>query len=62
MQQRAQLLIPVFGGVYRTFAPNTETLIRVVAGGSLAIHGYPMLFGSKAAAAKFLESVSGGGP
>jgi putative oxidoreductase len=29
----------------------------VVAGGSLAIHGYPILFGNKTAAAKFLESV-----
>ena len=29
----------------------------MVAGGSLAIHGYPILFGNKAAAAKFLESV-----
>jgi putative oxidoreductase len=57
MQQRPQLLIPAFGALYRTFTPITESLIRVVAGGSLAIHGYPTLFGDKAAAAKFLESV-----
>jgi putative oxidoreductase len=52
-----RLMIPVFGPLYRTFAPITEPLIRLVAGGSLAIHGYPILFGDKAAAAKFLESV-----
>ncbi len=55
MQQR--LLIPAFGPLYRTLAPVTEPLIRVMAGLSLAIHGYPILFGNKAAAAKFLESV-----
>jgi putative oxidoreductase len=52
-----RLVIPFFGPIYRTFAPITEPLIRAVAGGSLAIHGYPILFGDKAAAAKFLESV-----
>ena len=57
MQQQPQLLIPAFGVLYRKFAPVTEPLIRVVAGGSLAIHGYPILFGNKAGAAKFLESV-----
>jgi putative oxidoreductase len=55
--QQQRLIIPVFGSLYRTFAPVTEPLIRVVAGGSLAIHGYPILFGNKAAAAKFLENV-----
>jgi putative oxidoreductase len=51
-----RLIIPAMGGLYRALAPVTEPLIRVVAGGSLAIHGYPILFGSTAAAAKFLES------
>ena len=57
MQQRPQLLIPAFGALYRMFAPITEPLIRVTAGASLAIHGYPILFGNKAGAAKFLASV-----
>jgi putative oxidoreductase len=56
MQQATRLLIPPLGVIYRTFAPITEPLIRVVAGGSLAMHGYPILFGNIAAAAKFLES------
>lgn len=57
MQQRPQLLIPAFGTLYRRFAPITEPLIRAAAGGSVAVHGYPILFGNKAAAAKFVESV-----
>jgi putative oxidoreductase len=52
-----RLLIPVLGGIYRTLAPSTEPLIRVIAGGSLAIHGFPVLFGQTGAAAEFLESV-----
>jgi putative oxidoreductase len=55
--QQPRLFIPALGVLYRTFAPITEPLIRVVAGGSLAIHGFPILFGDKAIAAKFLESV-----
>ena len=50
-------VIPALESIYRTFAPITEPLIRVIAGGSLAIHGFPILFGNTAAAAKFLESV-----
>ena len=50
-------VIPALGSIYRTLAPITEPLIRVIAGGSLAIHGFPILFGNTAAAAKFLESV-----
>jgi putative oxidoreductase len=50
-------VIPELESVYRTFAPITEPLVRVIAGGSLAIHGFPILFGNTAAAAKFLESV-----
>jgi putative oxidoreductase len=57
MQAQPRLIIPALGSLYRVFAPITEPLIRLVAGGSLAIHGYPILFGDKAAAAKFLESV-----
>jgi putative oxidoreductase len=56
MTQQTRLVIPFFGMIYNTFAPITEPLIRVVAGGSLAIHGYPILFGDIGAAAKFLES------
>jgi len=50
-------VIPALASIYRTLAPITEPLIRVIAGGSLAIHGFPILFGNTAAAAKFLESV-----
>jgi len=56
MQPQPRLIIPVLGVIYRALAPVTEPLIRVVAGGSLAIHGYPILFGNIGAAAKFLES------
>ena len=52
-----RLLVPALGGIYRAVAWITEPLIRVVAGGSLAIHGFPILFGNTAGAAKFLESV-----
>jgi putative oxidoreductase len=55
--EQPRLLIPALGGIYRIFAPITEPLIRVVAGGSLAVHGFPILFGHTTAAAKFLESV-----
>lgn len=55
MQQQPRLFIPALGGIYRTFAPITEPLIRVVAGGSLAMQGFPILFGNIGAAAKFLE-------
>ncbi len=52
-----RLLVPALGGIYRAVAWITEPLIRVVAGGSLAIHGFPILFGNTEGAAKFLESV-----
>jgi putative oxidoreductase len=57
VQHQPRLIIPALGVIYRTFAPITEPLIRVVAGGSLAMHGYPILFGNIGAAARFLESV-----
>jgi putative oxidoreductase len=53
----SRLLVPALGGIYRSLAPFTEPLIRIVAGGSLAIHGFPILFGHTAEAVKFLESV-----
>jgi putative oxidoreductase len=52
-----RLVAPALESVYRTIAPITEPLIRVVAGGSLVLHGFPILFGNTKAAAKFLESV-----
>ena len=55
--QSPNLVFPAFGSIYRALAPSTEPLVRVIAGGSLAIHGFPILFGNTAAAAKFLESV-----
>ena len=55
--QQPRLIVPALGVIYRALTPVTEPLIRVVAGGSLAIHGYPILFGDKAAAAKFLQSI-----
>lgn len=51
------LVVPALGPLYRALAPITEPLIRVVAGGSLAIHGFPILFGGTAAAARFLAIV-----
>jgi putative oxidoreductase len=56
MQQTPRLVIPFLGVIYRALAPVTEPLVRVVAGGSLAMHGYPILFGNTGAAARFLES------
>lgn len=53
----ARLVIPALGSIYSAVAPVTEPLIRVVAGGSLAMHGFPILFGNTGAAARFLESV-----
>lgn len=60
LMQSSNLLIPTFGAIYRALAPITEPLIRVVAGASLAIHGFPILFGDTAIAAKFLGSVGFG--
>lgn len=57
MQPTPQLVLPGLGGVYRALAPATEPLIRLVAGAALAVHGYPILFGNTAAAARFLAAV-----
>jgi len=56
MERNPHLLIPGLGSIYRLLWPITEPLVRVVAGGSLAIHGFPILFGEIAATAKFLAS------
>jgi putative oxidoreductase len=57
MENAPRLIFPMLGRVYRAVAPITEPLIRVIAGGALAVHGYPILFGNTAAAAKFFTSV-----
>jgi putative oxidoreductase len=62
MDQALRLVLPRLGRFYGALAPITEPLIRLVAGGSLAIHGYPILFGDTAAAAKFLGGVGFGNP
>jgi putative oxidoreductase len=51
----SRLIVPGLGGIYRVFAPYTETLIRIVAGLSLVPHGYPKLFVNPAGSAAFLE-------
>lgn len=52
-----RLLFPPLGQIYRALAPVTEPLIRVMAGGALAVHGYQILFGDITASAKFFRSV-----
>ena len=54
---KPKLLIPALGRLYGLFAPVTELLIRLIAGGSLAIHGWQILFGNLAGAARFFETV-----
>ena len=57
LSEAPRLLIPALGTIYGALAPLTEPLVRVIAGVSLAIHGYPILFGNTAGAAQFLGSV-----
>ena len=57
MAEKQKLLIPPFGGIYAIFAPITELLIRLIAGGSLAFHGYQILFGNIEGAGRFFESL-----
>jgi putative oxidoreductase len=57
MPERPRLLIPALGLIYDRVAPVTEPLIRLVAGLSLAAHGFPILFGNTAGAATFFESL-----
>lgn len=52
-----KLLIPPFGRIYDVFRPITELLIRLMAGGALAFHGYQILFGNLEGAGRFFESV-----
>lgn len=57
MADAPKLLIPPLGRLYAIFAPITEPLIRLIAGGSLAYHGYQILFGNIEGAGRFFESV-----
>ena len=57
MPDSPKLLIPPLGRLYAIFAPITELLIRLIAGGSLAFHGYQILFGNVEGAGRFFESV-----
>src|SRR5436853_3547945 len=57
MPEAPKLLIPPFGRIYAIFAPFTEVLMRLIAGGSLAFHGYQILFGNIEGAGRFFESV-----
>ena len=57
MPSAPRLIFPFLGPIYRAIAPLTEPLIRVMAGGALAIHGYPILFGDIATSAKFFQSL-----
>ena len=60
MADSPKLLIPAFGRIYAIFAPITELLIRLIAGGALAYHGYQILFGNIDGAARFFESAGFG--
>jgi putative oxidoreductase len=55
MPTPAKPLIPFFGRIYDALRPFTELLIRLMAGGSLAYHGYQILFGNMEGAARFFE-------
>lgn len=55
MADEPRLFIPSLGNLYRSFAPVTELAVRVVAGFSLVMHGYPKLFTATAANANFFE-------
>jgi putative oxidoreductase len=57
MPATPKLIIPPLGRIYDALWPITEPLIRLMAGGSLAYHGYQILFGNIEGAARFFESV-----
>lgn len=57
MPAAPKLLIPALGHLYDLLRPVTEPLIRLMAGGSLAFHGYQILFGNIEGAGRFFESV-----
>ena len=52
-----KLLIPPLGRLYGLVAPITELLMRLAAGGFLAVHGYQILFGNVEGAGRFFESI-----
>jgi len=62
MHEASRLVFPPLGPLYRLLAPLTEPLIRLVAGGSLAIHGFPILFGDTQGTATFLAGVGFANP
>ena len=53
MPSENRLVIPALGRIYAALAPFTEFAIRLMAGLSLVVHGYPKLFGDIAANAAF---------
>src|SRR5262245_12114373 len=55
MSDSPRLLVPALGRVYRALAPFTEPIIRVIAGVSLVMHGYPKLFGGMERNVAFFE-------
>jgi len=57
MAESTKLLIPPLDRLYGRLRPLTEPLIRLMAGGSLAFHGYQILFGNIEGAARFFEEV-----
>jgi putative oxidoreductase len=57
MPAAPKLIIPPLGRIYDALWPVTEPLVRLMAGGSLAYHGYQILFGNMEGAARFFESV-----
>jgi len=54
---QSRLIIPALGRIYGALAPLTELLIRLMAGGSLAFHGWQILFGNIEGAGRFFESI-----
>jgi putative oxidoreductase len=57
MPESPRLIVSPLGRLYGALAPVTELLIRLMAGGSLAFHGYQILFGNIEGAGRFFESV-----
>jgi putative oxidoreductase len=53
----AQLIVPALARVYDALRPFTEALIRLVAGLSLAAHGYPKLFADPTRTGEWFESI-----
>jgi putative oxidoreductase len=57
MPAAPKLIVPQLGRLYEALWSITEPLMRLMAGGSLAYHGYQILFGNIEGAARFFESV-----